>query len=274
MRRAQRLLSDFRGVWRTADRNLASRWTVAAVRYSPAIVRTKTLVPADRAVAARQGEFHINGSTVKLPGEHFSGAREMYCRDVYRFRDPEFGPRPGMSAVDLGANVGLFSLYAAVAGARVLAVEAQSGFAPTFHELMSRNGVTERVQLHQALVGSGTGVFADAGRRMSATHWGTEPETSEIGALLGAHGFDHVDLIKIDIEGSEYELFAEPAWLSRVDRVVMEAHDGFGQPEDLVSTLEGAGFSVQRANADLQPVERLVETGLLYASRPSTRSGR
>lgn len=268
MHRAKRLVGDVRGVWRTADRNLASRWSLAAVRRFPSIVRSKSLVPADEAVRPRQGNFRINGSRVSLPGTHFSGAREMYCRDVYRFRHREFGIGPGMSVVDLGANIGLFSLYAAVAGATVLAVEAQSGFTSTFHDLMARNGVTERVQLRQVLVGSGIGVFADPLLRAGATHWGSEPETYEIGRLLDEHGLsDRVDLIKIDIEGSEYELLSEPAWLSRVHRVVMEAHDGFGQPEDLVSTLEGAGFSVTRVDADLRPVERLTQTGLLYAIR-------
>lgn len=193
----------------------------------------------------------------------------MYCRDVYRFRDPDFRPRPGMFVVDLGANAGLFSLYAAISGANVLAVEAQSGFAPTFDELMERNGVADRVTLVHALVGWTTGVLADADRRAAATHWGSEPPRPQLSELFDDHvpAEREIDLVKIDIEGSEYDLFADSSWLSRVRRLVMEAHDGFGNPEDLVSTLTRSGFAVRRADADLRTVRELHTTGLVYAVR-------
>jgi hypothetical protein len=37
---------------------------------------------------------------------------------------------------------------------------------------------------------------------------------------------DHVDLLKLDIEAAEYELFDSPdPWLQKVDNLVIELHD-------------------------------------------------
>ena len=51
-------------------------------------------------------------------------------------------------------------------------------------------------------------------------------ETTTVDALIDQLGVDTVDLLKIDIEGGEVELFADkPQWLSRVRMLVIELHD-------------------------------------------------
>ena len=49
-----------------------------------------------------------------------------------------------------------------------------------------------------------------------------------IGKILADSGFDEIDLLKIDIEGAEKEVFAAPdvdEWLSKVKVLVIELHD-------------------------------------------------
>ena len=49
-----------------------------------------------------------------------------------------------------------------------------------------------------------------------------------IGKILVDSGFDEIDLLKIDIEGAEKEVFAAPdvdEWLSKVKVLVIELHD-------------------------------------------------
>src|SRR5487761_1479777 len=77
--------------------------------------------------------------------------REMYCRNVY-LRTGLVMPRAGW-VVDLGANHGLFSVWAAMAGAQVVAVEAQQGFAPIIGGLAAHNGVAARVRVETAIAG-------------------------------------------------------------------------------------------------------------------------
>jgi predicted RNA methylase len=98
----------------------------------------------------------------------------MYCRNVYL--------RTGLTmpttrwVVDLDANSGLFSVWAAVTGARVIAVEAQEGFAPLVRALAKHNGVAEALYVEIAMAGGehlgGTvGIVADD-LRWSATSQG------------------------------------------------------------------------------------------------------
>ncbi len=52
--------------------------------------------------------------------------------------------------------------------------------------------------------------------------------TITVSKLLRASGFDEIDLLKIDIEGAEKEVFSAPnvdEWLSKVKVLVIELHD-------------------------------------------------
>lgn len=52
--------------------------------------------------------------------------------------------------------------------------------------------------------------------------------TITVAKLLAASGFDEIDILKIDIEGAEKEVFAAPDvddWLSKVKVLVIELHD-------------------------------------------------
>ncbi len=82
---------------------------------------------------------------ISLPGSYTAGAREMYYRNVY-LRTGFVMPRTGW-VLDLGANRGLFSVWAAVAGAQAVAVEAQQGLEPEIRRLAAHNGVSDRVHV-------------------------------------------------------------------------------------------------------------------------------
>ncbi len=52
--------------------------------------------------------------------------------------------------------------------------------------------------------------------------------TITVAKLLAASGFDEIDILKLDIEGSEKEVFAAPdvdEWLPKVKLLVIELHD-------------------------------------------------
>jgi hypothetical protein len=52
-----------------------------------------------------------------------------------------------------------------------------------------------------------------------------------------------VDVLKVDIEGSEYELVKNyPGLLERTRVCAMEVHEAGGAPEDLMRALEAAGL--------------------------------
>ncbi|KQC36344.1 FkbM family methyltransferase [Frankia sp. ACN1ag] len=271
----RRLIRDVRDVAAVAGGSTALRFGAAIVHHAPAVLRTGTLDAADRAMARGSHTYRpLPGVQITLPGGAFGGAREMYCRGVYHAL-PGFAPAAGEIVVDLGANQGLFSVLAARAGADVIAVEAQRGFASAFVNHAAANGVSHRIQLLHALVGPSTGVFADPRARHGATHWEGDVDGLTMAQVLESGGADRVDLLKLDIEGSEFALFDEPGWLEAVGRLVMEVHPAFGDPAALVARLRRHGFEVTLLANDLRRVRDLAgaSSGYLYARRDGWSAG-
>jgi hypothetical protein len=71
-----------------------------------------------------------------------------------------------------------------------------------------------------------------------------------ISSLIRDFGIDHIDLLKIDIEGAEKEVFEACDWQDRLDSIVIELHDRYtpGCSEVVNSALQG--FS-QSTSGDL-----------------------
>lgn len=263
------LLAELSAVHRMGGAALALRYASALALGLPRVVQARTLRPADEAMADRVWHLGIGPRGVALEGRWFGGAREIFGRAVYT-PDPAFAIRPGERVVDLGANVGLFTLMAAAHGATVLAVEAQSGFVPEIRHNLEMNGLADRVCIATALVGAGRGVFATPEAVLAGSHGHEVPPVVALEALLDAHGFARVDLLKVDIEGSEFALFADGdlPWLARVRRIAMEVHPPHGDVSDLVAILRAHGFEVRvtdaRGRAGVRPDAR---GGYVYAWR-------
>jgi FkbM family methyltransferase len=263
------MVANVRGVYRACGPVPAIAYVATIARTLPAVARTRTLVAADRRMASRSWRFRAQGVEVLLEGRLFSGAREMYGRSVY-FPDQRFQLESGTTVIDLGANSGLFSLLAALRGCRVVAVEAQLGFVEEIEALARRHGVVRQIQLEHALVGANRGVLAEPGAMQRATHFrNRQPERLTMSELFVRHSIEHVDFLKCDIEGSEFDLFAsDSSWLDVVRRIAMEVHCDFGAVPELVALLERAGYSVTLRDNLLRRVRELRESsGYLYAIR-------
>lgn len=141
--------------------------------------------------------------------------------------------------IDCGANVGYSAAYflTLYPEAKLIAVEPDSAnFA-----LLERNlkPFGDRVQLHRAGIWSHTtGLTVCRGSYRDGAEWSTQVRESlpgetpdveaiDIGALLRASGHAQIDMLKIDIEGSETVVFAAryEAWLGRTRNMAIELHD-------------------------------------------------
>ncbi|MFE5286518.1 FkbM family methyltransferase [Nocardia sp. NPDC056611] len=88
-----------------------------------------------------------------------------------------------------------------------------------------------------------------------------------VAQLLDRNGLDHVDLLKVDVEGSEADIFATPQpWMDTVDRIVLEVHDKYIDGDGVRSTMKQAGFhriAPRRPDpAGFNPVELYWRDGL------------
>lgn len=265
LRGPRRLVQDLAGLQRAMSAADFAKYMFSFCRHIPEVVRARSLMPIDFANGVEECAMTVQGTRVRFENESFAGAREMYARQVYFAEFPL--PSSGW-AIDLGANAGLFSTLAATHGLSVLAVEPQPGFEQRFADRMTRNGVPrERWALEHAFIGDG-GMLADDGEWNATTHGGgVRPPVISFEALLKRHGIERVEFLKMDIEGAEYDLFAKPDWLMKVERLAMEIHGEHGDPNAVARTLRDTGFNVRLRDIDLQPRSTLNETGYLYAWR-------
>ncbi len=267
--RTPRLATDISAIFQTLGPAAGFIYLRQVVKRSREILAVGMLRPADEAMSGRTWRFYVLGTTIELDGRLFSGAREMYCRKVY-FARQGFEVHPNDTVVDLGANYGLFSVLAARCGARVIAVEAQAGCAPEIEQLAKLNGCQDRIQVESVMVGSG-GLYGDIDEFLGSGHsQGRLPQCVRFEDLLRAHKIERIDFLKIDIEGSEYSLLMEDSdWLDRVQKIAMEVHHEFGEPETLVKYLRSREFVVEARTNEQHVVPMLTrESGYIFAWRP------
>jgi FkbM family methyltransferase len=152
-------------------------------------------------------------------------------------------PPTASTIVDLGANIGLATLYfgARYPQASILSVEPD---ADNFGVLLrNTQSLQQRVHQYQAAIWTHDGQINlrtedDANRSLGA--WGIQVTTSprpgqksvpcyRLATILDLVGFSTVDILKIDIEGAELELFSDGIddCLSRIQVIIIETHDRF-----------------------------------------------
>jgi FkbM family methyltransferase len=250
---ARRAAADILSVCQHARPASAARWLTSFAAHVTECQSTRSLVPADRIWARTGARFQPpGGAVISLPPAYTAGGREMYCRNVY-LRTGLVMPRTGW-VLDLGANCGLFSVWAALAGAQAVAVEAQQGFGPEIRRLAAHNGVGDRVHVEIAVAGgtatagATAGVVADDQRWAATSHGAPQrPVGVSVPKLMSAYQIGRIGLLKADIEGGEFAVFGSDEdlrWLDRVDQVVMEIHRDFGDAATLIGRLRQHGFAV------------------------------
>lgn len=170
---------------------------------------------------------------------------------------PGLEPRRGDRVIDIGANVGIYSLWAERRGATVVAAYEP---APEAFSALARN-VAKRavVPVHAAVVGDAQArwvdLFLHRERSTRNTIVGYEigsrtPLTQRI--TVPAVPIDEVlaqqcDLLKIDCEGAEFDIIAAVSTeaLRRVGRAVIEFHRTVGDPEVLIGRFASDGFDAR-----------------------------
>jgi len=162
--------------------------------------------------------------------------------------------------IDLGANIGLASLYLAHAypSARIVAVEPN----PENFELLKTN-LKELIQLNRC-VPMQAAVWSTQQTLTVDPHWRPDAYNAyrvlaqpshrkmldqvqglTMKEILATSDFQQVDLLKVDIEGAEVELFRNDlAWLDRVGAIAIEFHGRSRDESRFDQILTEYGFKV------------------------------
>lgn len=217
------------------------RWLMARQRRFRIFLK---LMPARDAwrLALREdgtGEFRFFFKPVNRPIVIRLGTSDLKCLEkvfvVGEYELPfTISPRV---IVDAGANIGMATLYFArlFPDARILAIEPEpSNFAILQENLSGMPNVTlvqgavwpeeKQIRIADSTVDKWMFTVTEAGRDAASS---TEVAAITVPRALEMMGASAIDLLKLDIEGAELELFAKRPlpWLQRINLLVIELHD-------------------------------------------------
>jgi FkbM family methyltransferase len=266
---ANRLFQELKGVNRISGKRIFFIYLSAIFRRAYKILGESSLRPADDLMTNKTLCLTPLGKEVKVDGKHFNLVREIYCSNCYFPPLPEFTLQNNDMVMDLGCNVGIFTVLSAKFAKQVLAVDAQSRFLTDLKTNLAQNGCLEKVTFQLALVGSGSGVFSDPKKLKTASHYGVPPPMVSMNDLCELQRTDRIDFLKIDIEGSEFDLFSvNTQWLERVGKIAMEVHQDYGELDSIIGVMKAWGFKIWIQDKKGRFVDVLEDsTGYLYARR-------
>jgi len=218
--------------------------------------------------------------------------KEIFQKQIYRRSGFEIGPND--TVVDVGANTGLFTLWAATQARRVIAIEPtaaihclQKSLALNQIQNVSvvQSAVSDRGATIDLLVYPGFNAITHAVHFQSA-RWGRRlvrfllPREQEepvritapaqtLAEILRTQNVARVDFLKVDCEGGEYALFESVSdeTLRRIQRIALEFHELHPSHDyrRLTSRLEQAGYQVE---VERTLFDRCVaQTGMIWAKR-------
>ena len=182
---------------------------------------------------------------------------QVFLRRVYSVSASDF------LILDAGANIGLFTLLAAreSQSSRIIALEP---FPSTFRRLVenvNNNQMADRVTCLNIALGDSTelrcmDLIPQFSQRRHLDRQGAERKTefvsvptTTLARVLEDQHISALDLLKLDIEGNEYEvLYSSPIEiLQSIRRIALEYHAEIEQntPEELIAFLLRAGFRLE-----------------------------
>lgn len=178
---------------------------------------------------------------------------------------------PGDLFVDIGANVGYYSLLAAVKGADVIAVEASPSIHADLEANIARNPrLTPRIRTCHAAVSDHSGELTiyrahhdNLGASTTLPERALQAEmtaearvpAARLADLVGSQERSRTRLVKIDIEGGEYPVLRDilthrKDWPTEMEIVVEVSADALAAhgltPDSLLQNIRQAGYRTLR----------------------------
>jgi FkbM family methyltransferase len=187
--------------------------------------------------------FNLKRSEITIPdsASFVFMYREIFIDEIYRFKTTSAVPY----IVDCGANIGLASIYLKLLhpAAKIVSFEPDSeiysildsnikSFKFTDVEVVNKGLWNETKKLSFKSEGADGGLISDIDKTVIATH--------SIDVIsLKPYLQQHVDFLKLDIEGSETIVLKDiEEDLSRVDRIFVEYHSFVNQSQTLNEVID------------------------------------
>jgi FkbM family methyltransferase len=173
---------------------------------------------------------------LRIPSFDVVTFEQLFLRHEYSF-DVNASPR---TIVDAGANIGLSSIYFSnrFPQSKIIAIEPEE----RNFEMLTRNTLPydniiairgalwhENKSIHLVDPGLGEWGFMTQAHDAVEERFGAilqEVRGMTVDTVMNEQGIEHIDILKMDIEGAEQEVFSDPSsWLGRVDALIVELHE-------------------------------------------------
>lgn len=251
---------------------------------------------------APEAEFKIDlgdGLSLWLATPQQQAAARYVVNEIFtkrRYEHPGFQIGPTDTVVDIGANMGIFVLWAArrATQGKVLAIEPTSAI-DVLRMNVERNGLRNVVPI-QAACGTDGGAFeivtypgfniVNHRSNWRPKFWTrvfikllygkyqSEPvveraSVKSLRRMLDESGVERVNYLKCDCEGGEYEIFRglDADTFSRIDKIAMEFHEYSPDQhrQELIEILQRHGFTVEVEKSWFEYT--FMKYGMLWATR-------
>ena len=192
--------------------------------------------------------YRLRESGVAFALRHHTGD-VMVLDEIFSQREYEpprpFSLPPAPRVLDLGANIGLFGAWAfgRFPDASIVAVEADAENAEVHRRTIQANGLGDRWRLLEGFASNSEGSVRFAAGHHATSHAaeeGIEVPTLDVLPLLADS-----DLAKIDVEGAEWPILADPRLPEVLPPVVVLEYHGAVEPAE--EALRAAGHEVVHA---------------------------
>jgi FkbM family methyltransferase len=195
----------------------------------------------------------ISGQEVRIIHPDVRFIEEILLNKCYT-PDSSFEIQDDSIVIDAGANVGIYTIYAGTRArhGKVIAIEPEMRNFTFLRENISANGFSNVELENSALAES------DGEARLHLSRAGSHSimpqdslddfqvcESVSVDTILKRYSLNHVDILKLDIEGTEFSVLESTPWIKGVGKIVMEIHSRYGRPQTIVDTLSYAGFQTR-----------------------------
>lgn len=219
-----------------------------------------------------------NGLRVTLrrpPAEDVLLFREIF-EEIYR-EDPNANGEAARRIIDVGANVGYSVLWLAgrFPTARIQAFEPVPEHVTFLRKAIAANDLNDRVSLYAVAVGTRDqeAYISTQGLRsqLSCENGPTRVRTQVVDFFERA-GAEVIDILKLDCEGSEYDLLMDPRFANlKVRRLLLEWHTDQNRPhadQEIIARLHELGWQITRSTEGSTPNDHPdTRIGVLHAIR-------
>lgn len=189
---------------------------------------------------------------------------EIFVRNVYNPIDFEI--KPNDIVADIGANTGIFSLYAALKGAKkIIAIEPLSENLKYIRENFSLNNLRNPLVINKAISNKNGrsklylsdydshGLLFNQNNLQKFSKY-IYVDTLKFSSLLKKYNLSKIDFLKIDCEGSEGYIFSETnnSHWKNIKKISIEYHNGVSilNNNQIIKRLHTFGYKTKKMESD------------------------